>query len=72
VNFVKAKTRCESTGKRVLTQGANAVKAAILFEVSGRKGARTEVEFRQNENTYEASQKIARIGVEFCQSKNTP
>jgi hypothetical protein len=51
VNFVKAKILLESTGKRVLTQGANAVKAAILFEVSGRKGARTEAEFRQNENT---------------------
>ena len=51
MNFVKAKIPLESTGKRVLTQGANAVKATILYEVSGRKGARTEAEFRQNENT---------------------
>jgi hypothetical protein len=50
VNFVKAKILLESTGKRVLTQGANAVKAAILFEVSG-GGARTASEFHQNENT---------------------
>jgi hypothetical protein len=51
MNFVKAKIPCESTGKRVLTQQPNAVKAAILFEVSGGGGARTACEFHQNENT---------------------
>jgi hypothetical protein len=71
VNFVKAKIPVESTGKRVLTQGANAVKAAILFEVSG-GGLAQLLNFIKMKIPCEASQKIARIGVEFCQSKNTP
>jgi hypothetical protein len=57
MNFVKAKILLESTGKRVLTQGPNAVKAAILLEVSGRKGARTVGEFHQNENTLRSESK---------------
>jgi hypothetical protein len=71
LNFVKAKILVESTGKRVLTQGANAVKAAILLEVSGGGGLAQLVNFVKTKIRSEASEKIARIAGEFCQSKNT-
>jgi hypothetical protein len=71
MNFVKAKIPCESTGKRVLTQQPNAVKAAILFEVSGGGGLAQLVNFIKMKILNEASEKIARIASEFCQSKNT-